>query len=51
MKEVLQDFIHLIYIYIQNETVYYNRRYKKLFLIIANGLPIVNIIFVFLNVV
>ena len=51
MKEVLQDFIHLIYIYIQNGTVYYNRRYKKLFLIIANGLPIVNIIFVFLNVV
>ena len=44
MKEVLQDFIHLIYIYIQNETVYYNRSYKKLFLIVANGLPIVNII-------
>ena len=34
-------------IYIQNEIVYYNRSYKKLFLIIADGLPIVNIIFVF----
>ena len=33
-------------IYIQNEIVYYNRSYKKLFLIIADGLPIVNIIFV-----
>ena len=31
-------------IYIKNEIVYYNRSYKKLFLIIANGLPIVNII-------
>ena len=33
-------------IYILNEIVYYNRSYKKLFLIIADGLPIVNIIFV-----
>ena len=31
-------------IYIKNEIVYYNRSYKKFFLIIANGLPIVNII-------
>ena len=34
-------------IYIKNEIFYYNRSYKKLFLIIADGLPIVNIIFVF----
>ena len=34
-------------IYIQNEIINYNRSYKKLFLIIADGLPIVNIIFVF----
>jgi len=31
-------------IYIKNEIVYFNRSYKKIFLIIANGLPIVNII-------
>jgi len=31
-------------IYLKNEIVYYNRSYKKIFLIIANGLPIVNII-------
>jgi hypothetical protein len=30
--------------YLKNEIVYYNRSYKKLFLIIANSLPIVNII-------
>ena len=34
-------------IYIQNEIINYNRSYKKLFLIIADGLPIINIIFVF----
>ena len=33
-------------IYIKNEIVFYNRSYKKLFLIIANGLPIVNIIII-----
>ena len=32
-------------IYIKFETVYYNRSYKKLFLIIADGLPIVSVIF------
>ena len=34
-------------IYLKNEIIYYNRSYKKLFLIIANGLPIVNIIISF----
>ena len=34
-------------LYIKNETVYYNRSYKKLLLIVANGLPIVNIIIIF----
>ena len=34
-------------IYIQNEIINYNRSYKKLFLIISDGLPIINIIFVF----
>ena len=32
-------------IYIKYDTVYYNRSYKKLYLIIADGLPIVNVIF------
>ena len=33
-------------IYLNNEITYYNRTYKKLFLIIADGLPIINVIFV-----
>jgi len=32
-------------IYLRNEIVIYNRSYKKFFLIIADGLPIVNIVF------
>ena len=32
-------------IYLKSDVVYYNRSYKKLFLIIADGLPIVNVIF------
>jgi len=33
-------------IYLKNEITNYNRTYKKLFLIIADGLPIINVIFV-----
>jgi len=33
-------------IYLKNEITHYNRTYKKLFLIIADGLPIINVIFV-----
>jgi hypothetical protein len=38
-------------IYIKNEIVFYNRSYKKLFLIIADGLPIVNIVFVIFRII
>jgi hypothetical protein len=37
-------------IYLKNEIVIYNRSYKKFFLIIADGLPIVNIIFVIFRI-
>ena len=33
-------------IYLKNEVTHYHRTYKKLFLIIADGLPIINVIFV-----
>ena len=33
-------------IYLKSDVVYYNRSYKKLLLIIADGLPIVNVIFI-----
>ena len=42
MNERSTSRLYLFNIYINNEIVYYNRSYKKLFLIIANGLPIVN---------
>ena len=38
-------------IYLKNEIVFYNRSYKKLFLIIADGLPIVNIVFVIFRII
>ena len=38
-------------IYIKFETVYYNRSYKKLYLIIADGLPIVNVIFIIFKMI
>jgi len=47
MNEGSTSRLYSFNIYIQNEIIYYNRSYKKLFLIIADGLPIVNIIFVF----
>ena len=37
-------------IYLRNEIVIYNRSYKKFFLIIADGLPIVNIVFVIFRI-
>ena len=33
-------------IYLKSDIIYYNRTYKNIFLIIANGLPIVNIVFI-----
>ena len=47
MNEGSTSRLYSFNIYIQKEIVYYNRSYKKLFLIIADGLPIVNIIFGF----
>ena len=37
-------------IYLKNEIVIYNRSYKKFFLIIADGLPIINIVFVIFRI-
>ena len=38
-------------IYLKFETVYYNRSYKKLYLIFADGLPIVNVIFILFKMI
>ena len=39
--------IYSFNIYLNSDIIYYNRSYKKLLLIIADGLPIVNVVFIF----
>ena len=39
--------LYSLNIYLNSDIIYYNRSYKKLLLIIADGLPIVNIVFIF----
>ena len=46
MNEGSTSRLYSFNIYVNNEIVYHNRSYKKLFLIIANGLPLININFV-----
>ena len=38
-------------IYLTSDIIYYNRSYKKVFIIIANGLPIVNIVFIIFKII
>ena len=38
-------------IYLKSHVTYYNRSYKKLYLIIADGLPIINIVFIFFRII
>ena len=38
-------------IYLRPDVVYYNRSYKKLYLILADGLPIINVIFIFFKLI
>ena len=38
-------------IYLKSDIVYYNRSYKKIFLIVADGLPIVNVIFIIFKLI
>ena len=38
-------------IYLKSDVVYYNRSYKKLFLIFTDGLPIVNVIFIIFKLI
>ena len=46
MNEGSSSRFYSLNIYLKSDVVYYNRSYKKLFLIIADGLPIVNVIFI-----
>ena len=38
-------------IYLESDVIYYNRSYKKIFLIFANGLPIINIVIIFFRMI
>ena len=45
MNEGSSSRLYSFNIYLKSDVVYYNRSYKKLFLIIADGLPIVSVVF------
>ena len=51
MNEGSTSRLYSFNIYLKSNVVYYNRTYKKLSLIIAEGLPIVNIIFLFFRLI
>ena len=38
-------------IYLKSDIVFYNRSYKKIYLIIAEGLPIINIVFIIFRII
>ena len=47
MNEGSTSRLYSFNIYLNSDIIYYNRSYKKLLLIIADGLPIVNVIIIF----
>ena len=51
MNEGSSSRLYSFNIYLKSDIVYYNRSYKKIFLIFADGLPIVNIIFIFFKLI
>ena len=51
MNEGSSSRLYSFKIYIKSDVIYYNRYYKKLFLILANGLPIINVIVSFFKII
>ena len=49
MNEGSTSRLYSFNIYLKSDIVYYHRSYKKIFLIFADGLPIINIVFIFLE--
>ena len=45
MKEGSSSRFYSFNIYLKSEVIYYNRKYKKILLILADGLPIVSVLF------
>ena len=51
MNEGSTSRLYSFNIYLKSEVVYFNRSYKKMYIIIAEGLPIVNVIFIIFGIV
>ena len=51
MNEGSTSRLYSFNIYLKSDIIYYNRSYKKIFLIIANGLPIVNVVFTIFKII
>ena len=51
MNEGSSSRLYSFNIYLKSEVVYFNRSYKKIYIIIAEGLPIVNVIFIIFGIV
>ena len=51
MNEGSTSRLYSFNIYLKSDVVFYNRRYKKISLIFADGLPIVNIVFIFFKII
>jgi len=51
MSEGSTSRLYSFNIYLKSEVVYYKRSYKNIFLIIADGLPIMNVIFIFFRLI
>ena len=51
MNEGSTSRLYSFNIYLKSDVVHYNRSYKKLFLILADGLPIVGVVFTFFKLI
>ena len=51
MNEGSTSRLYSFNIYLKSDIIYYNRSYKKFYLVIANGLPIVNIVFIIFKLI
>ena len=51
MNEGSSSRLYSFNIYLKSEVFYFNRSYKKIYIIIAEGLPIVNVIFIIFGIV
>jgi hypothetical protein len=51
MNEGSTSRLYSFNIYLKSEVIYYNRSYKKMSLILADGLPVINIVFIFFKII